>query len=130
MVRSAVSGLSWYDRYSAIVSGIIGDTHRAQPLHVPYGHQRSSASISGPVLVFISEYLRPSAVEKTALRAVGPLYPPALSPPAKAPVAKGGQAGGKGFRGTADEPHTLDGTFRGWWIILVRSIKRNCFRNQ
>ena len=50
-------------------------------------------SISGPVLVFISEYQRPSAVEKTALRAVGPLYPPALSPPAKAPVAKGGQAG-------------------------------------
>ena len=51
--------------------------------------------------------------KKTALRAVGPLYPPALSPPAKAPVAKGGQAGGKGFRGTAEEHHALDRTFRG-----------------
>ena len=42
-------------------------------------HQRSSVSISG---------------SKTALRAVGPLFPPALSPPAKALVEKGGQAGG------------------------------------
>ncbi len=41
MVRSAVGGLSCYDRSSAIVSGINVDTHRAQPLHVPYGHQRS-----------------------------------------------------------------------------------------
>ena len=36
-------------------------------------------------LVFMSEYQCLSAVQKTALRAVGPLYPPALSPPAKAP---------------------------------------------
>jgi hypothetical protein len=53
-------------------------------------HQRSA-------LVFISEYWCSSAVRKTALRAVVPLYPPALSPPAKALGAKGGQAG-LGFR--------------------------------
>jgi hypothetical protein len=49
-------------------------------------HQRSA-------WFFICEYKRPSAVEKTALLAVGPLFPPALSPPAKALGEKGGQAG-------------------------------------
>ena len=71
-------------------------------------HQRSSASISGPVWVFISEYQCPSAVQKTALRAVGPLYPPALSPPVKALEAKGGQAGlGVRLKETANQAHTL-----------------------
>jgi hypothetical protein len=79
MVRSAVGGLSCYDQYSAIVSGIHGDTHRAQPLHVPYGHQRSSVFISGQMF-FISVYQCSSAVQKTALRAVGPLFLPQPKP--------------------------------------------------
>jgi len=48
-------------------------------------HQRSD--------FFMSLYECPSAVQKTALRAVGPLFPPALSPPAKALGEKGSQAG-------------------------------------
>jgi hypothetical protein len=88
MVRCAVSGLSWYDRSSAIVSGINVDTHRAQPLHVPYGHQRSSVSISGrlwSLLANISVYQR---FKNSLTRGRPP-----LSPPAKALVEKGGQAG-------------------------------------
>ncbi|MFN5102199.1 MAG: hypothetical protein ACK5GJ_05325, partial [Planctomycetota bacterium] len=34
-----------------------------------------------------------------------------------------------GFRGTAKQPYALDGTFRGWWMILVRSLERDCFWN-
>ncbi|MEK0426571.1 MAG: hypothetical protein RJB11_2662 [Planctomycetota bacterium] len=53
-------------------------------------HQRSARSLLANISVH-------QWFEKTALRAVVPLYPPALSPPAKALGAKGGQAG-LGFR--------------------------------
>jgi hypothetical protein len=33
---------------------------------------------------------------------------------------------GLGVRGTAKEPYALEGTFRGWWMILVRSLERDC----
>ena len=64
-----------------------------------------------------------------------PLYPPALSPPAKALGEKEGQAGGAGVRlqdsgETAKQPYALDGTFRGWWLILVRSMHSDRVRNQ
>ena len=73
-----------------------------ESMSIPIAHNRFTyptgisvhECLSAVGLVFISEYQRPSAVQKTALRAVGPLCPPALSPPAKALVEKGGQAGG------------------------------------
>jgi hypothetical protein len=37
------------------------------------------------------------------------------------------QFAGLGVRGTAKEPYSLEGTFRGWWMILVRSLERDCF---
>jgi len=53
--------------------------------------------ISGPVWYAVANISVHQRFKKTALRAVSPLYPPALSPPVKALGAKGGQAG-SGFR--------------------------------
>jgi hypothetical protein len=52
--------------------------------------------------------------------------------PAQSSGAKGGQAGGQasGVRKTAKQPYALDGTFRGWWMILLRAQSSDCFRNQ
>ena len=81
-------------------------------------------------LANISVYQR---FKETALRAVNPLYPPALSPPSK-PGGERGPSGWRGVRrealgisGTAKEPYALEGTFRGWWMILLRSLECDCF---
>ena len=66
-------------------------------------------------------------LEKTALRAVLPPLSPRPFSPSQSP---GGQAGGAGVRKTAKQPYALDGTFRGWWLILVRSLHSDCVRNQ
>ena len=54
--------------------------------------------------------------------------------PAKALGRKGAKRGGRlqasGFRKTAKQPYTHDGTFRGWWMILLRAQSRDCFCNQ
>ena len=35
-----------------------------------------------------------------------------------------------GASATAKQPYALDGTFRGWWMILLRSLYGDCFWNQ
>jgi hypothetical protein len=63
--------------------------------------------------------------KETALRAHSPSIPPPFLP-RQSPGAKGGQAvegvrrEALGISGTAKEPYALEGTFRGWWMILLR----------
>jgi hypothetical protein len=70
--------------------------------------------------------------KKTAFaRAFHSIPPPFL--PRQSPGAKGSQAAegvrreALGIRGTAKEPYALDDTFCGWWMILLRSLERDCF---
>jgi len=88
--------------------------------------QRSGFGLYERILASIS------GSEKQPYARSAPSIPPPFLP-RQSPGAKGGQAGrgvrreALGIRGTAKEPYALDGTFRGWWMILVRSLERDCF---
>ena len=83
MVRSAVHGLT------VVCVGIVAwlfvrnlNQRTYGPLHEPYEYRTAEQPNDFGEIID----------NQTALRAVGPLIPPAPSPPAKAPGAKGGQA--------------------------------------